>query len=87
LPDELVPFPLYGGTSSKFEIQPGDTVNQYKFNISLQVQQLLDQKITDYGLFIIPYKSNETADRLMAGGSLRDDAWKMKLNLIYSPIK
>ncbi len=87
LPDELVPFPLYGGTSSKFEIQPGDTVNQYKFNISIQVQQLLDQKITDYGLFIIPYKSNETADRLMAGGSLRDDAWKMKLNLIYSSIK
>jgi len=87
LPDQLVSFPIYGGTSTQVEIQPGDTVAQYKFNISIQVQQLLDQKISDYGLFIIPYNSKETADRLMAGGSLRDDAWKMKFNLIYSPIK
>ena len=85
--DNTHPFPSYGGNRVYISIQPGDTVAQYKLNLSQQVQLLIDGKITDYGLFLIPYLGAETADRLMAGGSKRDDAWKLKLNLIYSEIK
>jgi hypothetical protein len=90
LPDEndnSHPFPAYGGNKKLVEIAPGDTVAQYKVNISQQVQLLIDGKITDYGLFLIPFSGQETADRLMAGGNDRQDAWKLKLNLIYSEIK
>lgn len=87
IPDESLSFPTYGGNKTTTGILPGDTVAQYKFNIAVQVQHLIDDKITDYGLFLIPYKAYETADRLMAGGSEREDAWKIKFNLLYSPVK
>jgi hypothetical protein len=51
------------------------------------VQLLIDGNITDYGLFLINNSAQETADRLMAGGGNRDDAYQIKLNIIYTPIE
>mgnify|MGYP006397105801 FL=1 len=80
-------FPSYGGNRLQYGILPGDTVAQYKFNISQQVQLLIDGNITDYGLFLINNSAQETADRLMAGGGNRSDAYQVKLNIIYTPIE
>lgn len=80
-------FPSYGGNRLSVGILPGDTVAQYKFSISQQVQLLIDGNITDYGLFLINNSAQETADRLMAGGGNRTDVYKIKLNIIYSPIE
>jgi hypothetical protein len=46
-------FPFFGGNKQLIGIVPGDTIAQYNFNISTQVQRLIDDKITDYGLFLI----------------------------------
>lgn len=80
-------FPSYGGNRVSYGILPGDTVAQYKFSISQQVQLLIDGKITDYGLFLINNSAQETADRLMAGGGNRNDVYKTMLNIIYTPIE
>lgn len=80
-------FPRYGGNKVQFGILPGDTVAQYTFNISQQVQLLIDGNITDYGLFLINNSAQETADRLRAGGGNRNDVYKIKLNIIYTPIE
>ncbi|MBK9729783.1 MAG: DUF4270 family protein [Chitinophagaceae bacterium] len=80
-------FPAYGGNKVSYGILPGDTVAQYKFSISQQVQLLIDGNITDYGLFLINNSAQETADRLMAGGGNRNDVYKAKLNLVYTPIE
>lgn len=80
-------FPTYGGNKLEYGILPGDTVAQYKFSISQQVQLLIDGKITDYGLFLINNSAQETADRLMAGGGNRNDVYKIKLNIIFTPIE
>ena len=80
-------FPSYGGNRLEYGILPGDTVAQYKFSISQQIQLLIDGNVTDYGLFLINNSAQETADRLMAGGGNRPDAYQVKLNIIYTPLE
>lgn len=60
---------------------------QYRFSIARQIQELVDGKQEDRGLFLIPFRRAEVANRLMAGGGNRSDLARMKLVLIYTPVK
>ena len=86
IPDNFNLFPFFGGARITKVTLDRHTYVEYHFSIADQVQQIIDGKITDRGLFLIPYRRGETADRLMAGGALRVDNLRMKLNLIYTPI-
>ncbi|MBA3647506.1 MAG: DUF4270 domain-containing protein [Chitinophagales bacterium] len=87
LPDQLLVFPSPGGQRTFVTNSSGATVAQYHFSIAKQLQLIIDQKKTDYGLFIIPYSPGENAARLRAGGSNRNDDMKMRLDLIYTNLK
>jgi hypothetical protein len=87
LPDNLnLIFPVFGGGKITKVTLDRRVYAEYHFSIADQVQQIIDGKTTDRGLFLIAYRRGEMADRLMAGGSMRMDNFKMKLNLIYTPI-
>jgi hypothetical protein len=87
LPDNFNIFPFFGGSRILKVTLDRKVYAEYHFSIADQVQQIIDEKTTDRGLFLITYRRGETADRLMAGGGSRMDNVKMKLNLIYTPIQ
>lgn len=87
LPDNLnLIFPVFGGGKITKVTLDRRVYVEYRFSIADQIQQVIDGKTTDRGLFLIPFRRGETADRIKAGGSMRDDNLKMKFNLIYTPI-
>jgi hypothetical protein len=86
IPDNFDAFPVFGGGKVTKVTLDRQTYAEYHFSIADQLQQIIDGKQEDRGLFLIPYKRGETADRLVAGGNLRVDNLKMKLHLIYTPI-
>ena len=87
IPDLLTTAYLkYGGIKSTFINSQGQTVVKFTFSIADQLQLIVNNKITDYGFYLINYNSTETADRFVLGGNKRNDAAKMKLKLIYTKL-
>ena len=84
---------LSAGTFGGFYNIP--TKNEYHFIITGYIQDLISGKTTDYGTFLAPADFYNTtveyatgsaysAGRLVAGGD-KTSAYKMKLNIIYTP--
>ncbi len=86
IPDNFNLFPSFGGTKVTKVTLDRLVYVEYHFNVSDQLQQIIDGEKDDLGLFLIAYRRGEVADRLSVGGNLRVDNLKMKLNLIYTPI-
>ncbi|MCS6990249.1 MAG: DUF4270 domain-containing protein [Chitinophagales bacterium] len=86
LPDVTGPL-QFGGTSIRKVTIDRRSYVQYRFSIAQQIQQLIDGKTPDRGLFLIPFRRAEVASRLVAGGGRRNDQARMKLILVYTPIK
>lgn len=56
--------------------------NQYRFNIAQYVQQVLTEKRTDYGLYLLAEPRSQVANRvIIAGGGNTDATIRMKLQL------
>lgn len=87
IPDNLQFYPNPGGVRISKVTLDRDVYAQYRFSIATQLQQIVSGITEDRGLFLIIYKRSESADRIMAGGANRDDNLKMKLDLIYTPIR
>ncbi|MCS6916606.1 MAG: DUF4270 domain-containing protein [Chitinophagales bacterium] len=77
----------FGGTAIKKVTINRRSYVQYRFSIARQLQELVDGKRTDRGLFLIPFRRAEVANRLVAGGANRSDPARMQLILVYTPIK
>ncbi len=86
IPDNFVAFPSFGGGQNIKVTLARHPYSQYTFSIADQLQKIIDGTSEDMGLFLIPYKRGELANRLSAGGNLRVDNLKMQLNLIYTRI-
>jgi len=87
IPDALQFFPSPGGGKISKVTLDRQTYAQYTFSVATQLQEIVDGTTPDRGLFLIIYRRGESADRIMAGGNNRNDNLKMKLNLIYTPIR
>ncbi|MFA6925098.1 MAG: DUF4270 domain-containing protein [Bacteroidales bacterium] len=61
------------------------TAKQYKFNISRHVQYLLQNKIKQFGLYMITYGAGVTANRTVIKAG-QNPAGKMKLSIIYTKL-
>jgi hypothetical protein len=66
----------YGGIYSEAD-------QQYKFNITRHLQQLLDGKISDHGMVLRVYGSAEGAERAVIKGPGRADD-SMRLEIVYT---
>ncbi len=86
LPDANSLLTFGGAAVRKVTLQRRPYV-QYRFSLARQIQDLIDGKTEDRGLFLVPFRRGETVHRLVAGGANRNDAAQMKLVLIYTPIK
>lgn len=86
IPDNFLFFPSFGGTRIDKVTIDRQPFAEYRFSVADQLQQIVNGSQNDLGLFLIAYKRAELANRLSAGGNLRVDNLKMKLNLIYTPI-
>jgi hypothetical protein len=87
IPDALQFFPSPGGGKITKVTLDRQTYAQYTFSVATQLQEIVNGTTTDRGLFLIIYRRGETPDRIMAGGNNRSDNLKMKLNLVYTPIR
>jgi hypothetical protein len=87
IPDNLQFFPNPGGVRISKVTLDRQTYAQYKFSVATQVQNIVNGTTVDRGLFLIIYRRGEAADRIMAGGHNRNDNLKMKLNLVYTPVR
>jgi hypothetical protein len=78
IPDEYSSFSYYGGSY--------DQTNQvYVFNITQYVQQVINGKIMDRGLYIVPGNSATSANRVVLYGS--QNSSKITLKMYYTPLK
>jgi len=80
-----VGLPAYGGTAVS-ETVNGVTYKRYRISIAAQLQLILNNKITDYGLFLVNGSSNSKAERVVVGGGNSVGSYQMKLNLAYTKI-
>lgn len=87
IPDNLQFFPNPGGVKISKVTLGRESYAQYRFSVATQLQQIVSGITEDRGLFLIIYKRSESADRIMAGGNNRTDNLKMKLDLVYTPIR
>ncbi len=91
IPDQLLNLtgePFYGGKQFIFTDESGKQYTRYKCSIAAQLQLIIDQKKTDYGLYLLTFPSNQLADRVVIGGGNRNnDSYQIKLNLAYTKIK
>ncbi|MBU0487567.1 MAG: DUF4270 domain-containing protein [Bacteroidetes bacterium] len=88
LPD--APAGSSGSGGSETEEYFGGTYNsstkQYSFNIARYVQQLIDNKWDDYGLYLLIPGMSAKADRLVLKGSGKNTTGKITLNLTYTKL-
>lgn len=86
-PDQTSTYLAFGGSRKTETNSAGQKVYRYRVSIADQVQNLIDDATTDYGLYVIILGSPQIADRVIIGGANRSDDYKMKLNVIYTKIK
>jgi hypothetical protein len=87
IPDNQQFFPNPGGVKVSKVTLGRESYAQYTFSVATQLQEIVSGITEDRGLFLIIFKRAESADRIMAGGANRNDNLKMKLDLIYTPIR
>lgn len=79
--------PNYGGSKIIYTDASGTKYTKYKFSIAARLQQIINFDETDYGFYLLSFPSNQIADRIIVGGGNRNnDAYQMKLNLVYTKI-
>lgn len=87
IPDQLTTLPSYGGKKYTYTDASGKTFVRYKFSIAIQLQQIINEKKTDYGFYLLTFPSNQLADRIVIGGGNRNgDSYQMRLNLAYTKL-
>ncbi|HTA83370.1 MAG TPA: DUF4270 family protein [Bacteroidia bacterium] len=71
----------YGGTYDGFN-------QQYVFDIALYIQNVLDGKTIDHGLYLVAGASSETANRFVGYGGIGNgtSAKRLRLKLYYTPV-
>jgi hypothetical protein len=79
LPDINEGLEYYGGTYNSIE-------NNYTFNISRSIHDLVYNTDTDYGMYLLPSGSSITAKRIVLGTWLNPVS-NIKLNITYSKVK
>lgn len=77
--------PVYGGDHFTI-VENGQAYTRYKLSIAGYLQQLINNQTGNFGLFLVNASGNSTADRIIIGGGNRNDAYRIKLNLIYTKI-
>lgn len=77
---------FYGAVESGYfdgkKITKADGTNEYRFNLALHFQTIVNNPTLNYGLFLIA-SSQQSADRLMMAGNTHSQ-YKMELNLVYT---
>jgi len=83
---------FFGGLREKYTNQDGQTVAQYKFNISRHIQHIINNlpgQEKNYGLrlgILDPLYRGPNIGRLALGGT-GHAKYSMKLHLVYTKIK
>jgi hypothetical protein len=79
LPDELEGSGYYGGGLNA-------VAETYGFNIARYVQQVLDGKIQNHGLYLLVSSGAVYANRAVIGGGAKTSPYQMKLNITYTKL-
>lgn len=77
--------PNYGGGKLTITDATG-TYTRYKFSVAGELQDMFSQTSTSQGFYLLNFPSNQRAERIVAGSGSRTDAYKLKLNLVYTRI-
>ncbi len=83
IPDIFDGVAYYGGTRSNAINVQGQLIATYRFNIARYVQEVVDGKSEDNGLYLVSVPSALIADRLVLGGNNQDHEG-VKFTLIYT---
>ena len=80
--DQFEAYAYYGGELYSSTIN-GQSVSQYRFNLALHVQEVINKETDNNGVYILTYPSNEVSDKVILKGN---QIAGIKLNLTYTNI-
>ncbi|MGQ0827255.1 MAG: DUF4270 domain-containing protein [Bacteroidota bacterium] len=79
LPDYLEGSNYFGGTYNA-------SAKEYRFNVGRYIQQVLNGKYKNNGLYLLASGGSINANRVVIGGGKNTSAYKMKLNITYTKL-
>jgi len=80
--DQFESYAYYGGELFNTTLN-GQSVSQYKFNLALHVQEVINKEKANNGIYLLTYPSNEVSDKVILKGN---QTLGIKLNLTYTNI-
>lgn len=80
--DQFESYAYYGGELYNTTLN-GQSVSQYRFNLALHIQEVINKEKENNGVYILTYPSNEVADKVILKGN---QVSGIKLNITYTNI-